>query len=214
MKHILFILCLFLPSMAQADYVVWSDPQTKLTATYPDTWEEGSNKTTDDLLTVLIPSGGDNAQCVLKSAEDKRFVILPNKTRSDVQKRFFSREFMDEYARQYPEGRVVRFKDGTGLGLGFASTAVIAFAPPVDEPFQPRMAIVSVSNYYDRTYVAECSAEANNFQNYTEGFFSFLKTVNFKKEFHELMIGNYREFLETKGILNLPLPNGVSRTVH
>ena len=214
MKHILLFILLLIPSVAEADYVVWSDPETKLTATYPDTWEQGSNKIPDDVFTVLLPSGTDNAQCLLRALDDKRFTMLPNRTRPQVQKTYFSREYMDEYAKSYPEGRVLQFKDGTGLGRGFASTAVIAFAPPVDEPFQPRMAIVSVSNYYNKTYMVECSAEANNFKNYSEKFFSFIKTINFKKEFHELAIGNYRDFLRKGGTLNVPLPNGVSRSVY
>ena len=214
MKKLLILLCLLTPSVAHADYVVWSDAQTKLTATYPDDWQLGSNKTSEDLLTVLLPSGDDNAQCFIRVVDDKRFVMMPNKIRADVQKIFFSRNYMDSYAQSYPEGRVMQFKDGTGLGRGFASTAVIAFAPPVDEPFQPRMGIVSVSNYFDKTYMVECSAEANNFKNYADTFFSFMKTINFKKEFHELAIGNYRDFLRKKGTLNVPLPNGISRSVY
>ena len=63
------------------------------------------------------------------------------------------------------------------------------------------MAVVSVSNYYDKTYVVECAAEANQFKNYADEFFSFMKTINFKKEFHELAVGNYRDFLKKRSAI-------------
>jgi len=185
-----------LATEARADYFVWADEDTGLTATFPDTWRVVANQQPDDILTVALPSGEDKAVCFIRADIDKRFLIYPQHLRKDVQKVAYSKDFWKEYNATYQNVQILGYGDETGLGKGYASTEMIAYSTPPDEPFENRAAILSVSNYYDKTYIAGCSSKQDSYKKYATAFLSFMKTVDQKKAYHELTIGNHpRNFL-------------------
>lgn len=194
---ILMAVLVLAPSVAKADYFVWADEQTGLTASFPDSWKIIANRQPDDVLTVALPSGDDKAQCLIRADIDKRFLIYPQHLRKDVQRVAFSKDFWKDYNATYQNVQVLGFGDETGMGKGYASTEMITYTTAPDEPFENRAAIISVSNYYDKTYIAECSSRQNAYSKYATAFLSFMKTIDQKKAYHELTIGNHpRDFLQ------------------
>jgi hypothetical protein len=199
---------------AKADYAVWTDVHTGTTVSYPDTWKPINNQQPNDFLTLSLPSGEDNAVCRIRADEDKRFMIYPNRLRGDVQQVEFSNNFWDQYTASYDQVNVLRQADGAGLGQGFASIALISYTTPPDEPYAVRAGIMEVANYFDKTYVAECSVAANSYSRWHQSFLSFFKTVTFKKSYHELKVGNHWNFLKDWGTIEVIFPNAVSRSVY
>ena len=198
---------------AKADYFVWADEKTGLSASFPDSWKIIANRQPDDVLTVALPSGDDDAKCLVRADADKRFLIYPNQYRADIQKVAFSKDFWKDYNATYQNVQVLGYGDETGLGKGYASTEMITYTAAPDEPFQNRGAIISVTNYYDKTYVAECSSTQASYQKYAMAFLSFMKTIDQKKAYHELTIGNHpRNFIVDSNSLQFKDPNGVSES--
>lgn len=213
MRKTLRVLAFFLalsPQLAKADYFVWADEKSGLSASFPDTWKIIANRLPNDVLTVALPSGDDKAQCVLRADTDKRFIIYPNRYRKDIQRVEFSKPFWDKYNANYQNVQILGYGDETGLGKGYASTEMITYTTPPDEPFENRAAIMSVTNYYDKTFMAECSSTQNSYQKYGTAFLSFMKTVDMKKAYHELTIGNHPRNFINNGTLEFKDPNGVS----
>lgn len=204
----------FVPASAQADYAVWTDVQTGTTVSYPDTWKPLNNQQPNDLLTLSLPSGGDDAVCRIRADEDRRFMIYPNRFRGDLQRMEFSDNYWDQYTASYDQVNVLRRSDGAGLGQGFASLVLISYTTAPDEPHAVRAGIMAVANYFDKTYVAECSASAAAYSKWHPSFLSFFKTVVFKKAYHELKVGNHWNFLKDWGTIDVVFPNAVSRSVY
>ena len=199
-----------LPVKAKADYFVWADEKTGLSASFPDDWKIIANQQPDDVLTVAVPSGPDNAKCEIRADIDKRFLIYPQHLRKDVQKVAYSKDFWNEYNATYQNVQILGYGDETGLGKGYASTEMIAYTTPPDEPFENRAAIISVSNYYDKTYIAKCSSKQDAYSKYAVKFLSFMKTIDQKKAYHELTIGNHPRNFINEGTLEFKDKNGVS----
>ncbi len=195
---------------AHADYFVWADEGTGLTASFPDSWKIIANRQPDDVLSVALPSGEDKAQCFIRADTDKRFLIYPQHLRKDIQKIAYSKDFWKDYNATYQNVNVLGYGDETGLGKGYASTEMITYTTPPDEPFENRAAIVSVTNYYDKTYIAECSSTQSSYEKYATAFLSFMKTIDQKKAYHELTIGNHPRNFINNGTLEFRDRNGVS----
>ncbi len=200
----------FFTNAAHADYFAWADEKTGLSATFPDSWKIIANRQPDHVLTVALPSGDDKAQCIIRADIDKRFLIYPNQYRKDVQHVAFSKDFWKDYNATYQNIQTLGYGDETGLGKGFASTEMITYTTPPDEPFENRAAIISVTNYYDKTYIAECSSTQNSYQKYATAFLSFMKTIDQEKAYHELTIGNHPRNFINEGTLEFKDRNGVS----
>ncbi len=213
MSRFLFLTVLSLltfTKIAHADYFVWADEKTGLSASFPDSWKIISNKQPDDVLSVALPSGDDNARCFIRADLDKRFIIYPQHLRDEVQRVAFSKDYWKDYNATYNNVQILGYGDETGLGKGYASTQMITYTTPPDEPFENRAAIMSVSNYYDKTYVAQCSAKQDSYQKYATAFLSFMKTIDMKKAYHELTIGNHPRNFINGGTLEFKDKNGVS----
>ncbi|PZP55548.1 MAG: hypothetical protein DI586_06500 [Micavibrio aeruginosavorus] len=206
------VIIAFMPIKAKADYFVWADEKTGLTASYPDDWKMINNAQTDDILTVALPSGEDDAQCFIRADIDERYLIYPQHIRDEVQRVAFSKKFWEEYNANYKNVQVLGFGDETGLGKGFASTQMIAYTEPsVDgSSIENRAAIMSITNYYDKTYLAQCSSKQDAYQKYATAFLSFMKTIDMKKAHHELTIGNHPRNFINEGTLEFKDKNGVS----
>lgn len=203
-----------LTSGAHADYAVWTDAKTGATVSFPDTWKQLNNQQPDDLITLSVPSGEDMAVCRLRASEDRRFIIYPTRLHPDVRNVNFTDEFWDSYTASYDNVHVVRSEHNAGLGRGFASMTLISYVTPPDEPRSEKAGIMAVTNYYDKVYVAECSSRMANYPEYHAAFLAFFKSINFKKSYHELSVGDYRNFLKDWGTINVPFPNTVSRSVY
>lgn len=201
---------------AKADYNVWTDASTGATLSFPDTWKQVTNATPIDVFTVSLPSGDDNAMCRLRVEEDKRFLIYPNKYRSDIRDIYFSKDFWAKYTSAYDNVNIIREQDNAGLGQGFASMTLASYTEPQSTAGVTidRGGLMSVTHYYDKTYVAECASSLTSYPNYHTAFLSFFKSISFKKSYHELATGDYRNFLNEWGTIDVPFPNAVSRSTY
>ncbi len=203
---------------AKADYNVWTDAKTGATLTFPDTWKQVTNATPVDVITLSVPSGDDNAICRLRAEEDKRFLIYPNKYREDIRDLYFSKDFWAKYAANYDNVNIIRQQDNAGLGQGFASMTLASYTTPPSEPDagdgEERGGLMAVTHYYDTVYIAECSSSLVGYSKYHTDFMGFFKSIGFKKSYHELAVGDYHNFLNEWGVINVPFPNAVSRTTY
>ncbi|MCM2344606.1 MAG: hypothetical protein NDJ24_08600 [Alphaproteobacteria bacterium] len=182
-------------SMAKADYFVWEDTKTGLTLSYPDTWQVENGQDHDDLVTLAAPSGRAHAFCRIRSHEDKRYAIFPPRFNPSVQKIEYSLNFWDQYLREYKHPELYNLQDGTGLGRGWASFAEGGYVGSVPYPEMERRAVLFASLYNNRVYVLDCSAHKDAYDQWKEQFLSIAKSIDFKKANHELMTGNYRNFM-------------------
>lgn len=203
---------------AKADYGVWTDAKTGLTLTFPDTWKQINNQLPIDVITFSVPSGSDSATCTVSSEEDKRFLVYPNKYRKDIRDQNFTNKFWEKYAAKYNGVNVIRYADNAGLGQGFSSMVLVSFlTPPNTEDgsdIQDRGGMMAVTNYGDKVYVAECSSYLPSYGAYHTQFMDFFKSITFKKYNHELVVGDYRNFLNEMGTIDVPFPNAVSRSTY
>lgn len=203
---------------AKADYGVWTDAKTGLTISFPDTWKQVNNELPTDVITFSVPSGDAEASCKISSEEDKRFLIYPTKYRADIRDKNFAMNFWEKYATHYDAVKMIRYADNAGLGQGFSSMALVSFLTPMTSPEASdsvdRGGIMAVTNYGDKVYVANCSVSLPFYGHYHVQFMDFFKSISFKKYYHELAVGDYRNFLNTMGTIDVPFPNAVSRSTY
>lgn len=194
----LFIFCavLALPTMAKADYFVWKDDKTGLSMTFPDTWKMQSNAAIDTIMTVGGPSDNDQPQCRIDARSDKRFIIFPVRYNDSVQKVAVSRPFWEKYLGQYDGYNLGGVYDDAGLGRGNASFAVASYRTHLGTVLQDRRAIMFAAIYGDKLYVAECSALAHGYERWEADFRGIIRSIDFKKYYHELPTGDYANFLK------------------
>lgn len=196
LRLFIFIVVLALPSVAKADYFVWQDEKTGLSITFPDTWKMQNNAGNDTILTVRGPSANEQPACTVDAVADKRYTIFPARYGDEVQKVAVSRPFWDKYLARYNEHRLGTVVDGAGLGRWFASYAMASYSRNFGSVLQARQAIMFASLYRDTLYVVECSALAHGYQNWEPDFKGIIKSVDFKKAYHELPTGEYENFLK------------------
>lgn len=189
------------PQAAQADYFVWNDPQSGLSLTYPDTWQQIHSQDPGDVMTVMAPSGRALAQCRVSVGDEGRFSIFPPRYGNSVQRVAFSEDFWHAYLAQYDNHTIDVLHDGAGLGRGHASYAVASYRSAVPGPEMERRALMLVSHYADRVYVTECSAHADAFDLWQPIFLSVAKSVDFRKVHHETTVGHYRNFLNDPNLV-------------
>ncbi|HEU4839293.1 MAG TPA: hypothetical protein VFS88_07785 [Micavibrio sp.] len=196
LRLFIFIVVLALPSVAKADYFVWQDEKTGLSITFPDTWKMQNNAGDHTILTVRGPSGTEQPVCMVDAIPDKRYTIFPARYGDEVQKVAVSRPFWEKYLARYNEYRLGTVVDGAGLGRWFASYALASYSRNFGTVLQSRQAIMFASLYRDTLYVVECSALAHGYKNWEPDFRGIIKSVDFKKAYHELPTGEYENFLK------------------
>lgn len=203
---------------AKADYNVWTEAKTKLTLSFPDTWKQINNDLPIDLITLSVPSGGDNAVCRVRAEEDRRFMIYPNRYRKDIRDQFFTTDYWVKTLTAYNNVNLIKYEDNAGLGQGFASMALVSYLTPTTKgdgsDVSDRGGIMAVTHYGDKVYLAECSVYLPSYSNYHVQFMDFFKSISFKKAHHELAVGDYRNFLNDWGTVNVAFPNAVSRSTY
>ncbi len=223
MKKVIFglmtmAMIVVLTGTAKADYNVWTDAKTGAALSFPDTWKQINNELPIDLITLSLPSGDDNAMCSLRVEEDKRFMIYPNRYRKDIHDQFFTKEYWVQTLTEYNNVNLIKYEDNAGLGQGFASLALVSYMTPPNltdgSDVTDRGGILAVTNYGDKVYLAECSVYLPSYSNYHVQFMDFFKSITFKKSYHELAVGDYRNFLNDWGTVNVAFPNAVSRSTY
>jgi len=196
LRLFIFIAVLALPTVAKADYFVWQDEKTGLSLTFPDTWKMQSNAGDDTIVTVAGPGDTEQPVCRVDARPDGRYTIFPARYGDAVQKVAVSKEFWDKYLGQYSGYNLGTMYDGAGLGRWFASFAMASYKREFGSVLQQRRAIMFASLYYDKLYVVECSALAHGYERWEADFKGIIKSVDFKKAFHELPTGEYANFLK------------------
>jgi hypothetical protein len=197
---------------AQANYFVWTDPDSELTLSYPDTWMRINNQKPDDVFSVSAPSGVDMATCRVSVREDKRFLFYPQRYRDAVQKVAYSTDFWSGIFAGYDNVKVHSYLDGAGLGRGLGSYALITYDELFPKADVKGMAgIMLVSLDHDDAYIASCSSKKVAFDRWRGYFGSFLASIETKKIHHDLFVGEYRDFLNDINII-VNRPDGLETT--
>ena len=197
MTHILLVLSIFLLSFSpvKAEYFLWEDSKSGLTLTFPDNWKMQTSGTSNEILRIAGP-GQDNPMCRVKAKEDKRYTIFPSDYGDAVQREAVSIPFWKDYMTYYDDYTIDRVFDGGGLGRWLASYAFGSYMHRNGTAYESRQAIMFASLYYDTLYVIECSTLNNGYDKWGPIFRSIIKSVDFKKTYHEHQTGEYANFLK------------------
>jgi len=195
-RFLLIAAVLLIPSAARADYFLWQDAASGLTITFPDTWKTISNLKDDDVLTIMAPSDNDRPVCRVRISPDRRYVIFPARYGKDVQKTAVSIPFWKQYMAEYEEYDIDKVYDGGGLGRWFASYALASYGAHDGTVAQKRRGLMFASLYADKLYILECSTLNHAYERWAHMFQSIVKSVDFKKAYHELPTGEYANFLK------------------
>lgn len=204
---VLAALPLFAAAPAKADYFVWQDPKTGASLSFPDTWRTINNQKPDDIVTVLGPSQDDYPVCRLRAREDKRYVVDPVWKSAAVQKLAYSGAFWESYTGEYDNVQVHQYQDGAGLGRAFASMGIASYNLPGYDPSALRTGIMWGGLYYDTAFILDCSSSTKSFADWQPDFLSIAKSVDMRKTHHELVTGNYRNFI-TGNTVTEPVMSG------
>lgn len=196
LSALLLSVMILTPGAAKADAFVWKDPDSGLTISFPDTWNVVHDQKSDDILTIIAPSNREDPVCKVRVGDDRRYVIFPPSLGSSVQKVAVSAPFWESYLAEYDDYTVNKVHDGRGLGRWFASYAMAGYTKHDGTVIQQRRGIMFASLYNDRAYVVECSALAPAYERWADQFKSVIKSIDFKKAYHEVPTGEYANFLK------------------
>ncbi len=196
LRTLLFSALLLFPAAAKADYFLWEDPVSHLTITFPDTWKTAHNQKPDDILTILGPSEHGFPKCVVKTRDDKRYVIFPPQYGRSIQNEAVSSGFWKTYLDEYQDYNLAKVVDDAGLGRWHASYALAGYTDYDGRVFEKRRSIMFASLYYDTMYILECSALEHAYEDWYFPFMSIVKSVDFRKMYNEVPSGHYRNFMK------------------
>ncbi len=182
-------------SSAFAEVFYVENDKGRFSMSFPDSWALGHNQKSDDMLTVWAPGTYDHASCKMRVREDRRFVVYPVRYSGEIQRSAYSKDFWFDYLNEYTDPYVAYVTDVGGLGRGFASYAEAFYTTAVG-PKVVKQAIMFVSQYHDKTYILECSAEIAAYPKWHKAFLSVAKSIDFKKSISDMKTGHYtRDFL-------------------
>lgn len=190
-----FVVSFVLPQGAKADYFLWEEPKTGLTITFPDTWKRQSAQHPDEVLRVAGPSEGGNPICTVQIADDNRYTIFPPDYGDAVQRVAVSIPFWKSYMQNYDDYTIDHVYDGGGLGRWLASYAMGSYSLRDGTVLQNRQGLMFASLYHDKIYIAECTSLNHAFGVWNADFRSIIKSIDFKKTYHEHKTGDYAHFL-------------------
>ncbi|MFA5591886.1 MAG: hypothetical protein WC989_01050 [Micavibrio sp.] len=195
-KALILAAALLFPTAAQADYFVWKHEKTGLSVTFPDGWRMQNSTGVNTILTIAGPSYNEQPVCKIDAVPDRRFTIYPAHYGEAVQKVAVSVPFWRQYLAQYDRYNLGHVYDGVGLGRWFASYAVASYSRHFGTVMQNRSAVMYASLYRDTLYVVECSALDHGYDRWADNFRGIIKSIDFKKAYHELPTGDYANFLD------------------
>lgn len=196
LRYLPLIAVLFFAVPARADYFVWKDEKTGLSVTFPDTWKVQSNVRPNTILTVMAPSDTDQPVCKIDVTPDKRYTLYPARYGDAIQREAVSTPFWKAYLGNYDSQHIDNVYDGAGLGRWFASYALASYTQRFGTVMQTRRAIMFASLYNDKLYTVECSSLNHAYERWALDFKSIIKSIDFKKAYHELPHGEYENFLK------------------
>ncbi|MBI1326875.1 MAG: hypothetical protein GC136_04450 [Alphaproteobacteria bacterium] len=204
MRFLLVLLAL-LPLPAFADYNVWQDARTGVSLSYPDTWKQINNKLPYGVITLAARTNGEPVECALMAEKDARWAMYPAHLRDSVQKFAYNTSVWPKYFGGRPALKIVRTYEPAGLGRGWGTAAIAAYAEH-DAAGVPhyRSSLVVMALYNKTAYTADCSAPLGEFERWEPVFRAFMKSIDHKKEVHELTIGEYVDFLKPEGSVEFP----------
>lgn len=195
-RLVLFLIILLFPLAAQADYYLWEDEKSGLTITFPDTWKLMTSRHPHEILTITAPSHNEDPTCTVKVEDDRRYVIYPPHYGDAVQREAVSVPFWRSYMGNYDEYRIDRVYDGGGLGRWLASYAFASYTKRDGTAYQQRRGIMFASLYNDKLYTVECSTLNHAYEKWDNNFRSIIKSIDFKKAYHEWPTGEHENFLK------------------
>jgi hypothetical protein len=163
---------------------------------FPDTWKKQNNRGSNEILSIVAPSDGDNPVCKISQSDDKRYVIFPPEYGDAVQRDAVSIPFWKSYMANYDDYAINKIYDGGGLGRWHASYATASYTKRDGTQRQSRRGIMFASLYYDQLYIVECSALAEGYDRWANNFRSVIKSIDFKKIYNERAVGEYHDFLK------------------
>jgi len=194
-RLLITLLALTLPVTAHADYFLWQDSKSGLTVTFPDTWKQQNNMNPATILTIEGPGNADRPVCKINKTDDKRYVIFPPEYGDAVQRVAVSTDFWKSYMGHYDEYTLNNIYDGAGLGRWRASYARGTWTVRAGDVLQLRRGVLFASLYYDQLFVVECSSLNHAYETWDYDFKSIIKSIDFKKIYHERKTGEYADFL-------------------
>ncbi len=198
----LLVISLFIfTNRADAEYFVWEDPHTGVTLSFPDTWYMTSKREDDEIIRINAPGAKISANCVVKHREDKRFLIYPSRYDDAIQKIAYSKDFWTQYFSKHDNVKVHLIRDGAGFAKGYASYIIASYTTGYPEVYEERVSVAFTGYYAGNNLIGECSSSKEEFPKYRDIFLSVLKSVDQDKINHELLIGEYENFLGSNAIL-------------
>lgn len=180
---------------ARADYFVWRDDVSGMSFSFPDTWKIVSSADQDDIVTVMAPSGRAHAACRVRVRDDGRYLIYPQRYSSDIQKIDFSTAFWEQFLGEYDRPVIRESYDTGGLGRAYAGYAVATYESAVQGPYMNREALMFAGLYNGDLFIMECSAHQDAFNEWKGLFLSIADSIDFRPAHHQLLNGNYRNFM-------------------
>ena len=210
---VLFMVSTIASNVAKADYFVWEDPKSGLTMSFPDTWQRQTlREGAGEVLRIVAPSQNDDPVCTINVTDDKRYTIFPADYGDGVQRTAVSIPFWKSYMANYDDYTIGRVFDGAGLGRWRASYAFASYDKRAGTAYQQRRGIMFASLYNDKLFIVECSSLAHAYETWGPNFRSVIKSIDFKKMYHEHMVGEYADFLKDAD-LNFWSQTGLEGTI-
>lgn len=180
---------------SQANYYSWGGEDTGIALTFPDTWKVAINKGSDDVLRIVAPAGENHVVCEFKMREDNRYRVYPERYQEAAAKISYGQKFWEQYVLKHDNVQMHIVKEA-GLGGGYGSYALASYTPGYPEVYEKRASVMFVGFYNGNVNIADCSAPEAAFDTWRPDFLSIIGSVTFRKEYHELITGNYQNFLE------------------
>lgn len=189
-------------SSARADLAVWREVGSKMTLSFDDRWGMVSNQNPGDVLTLRVPDRSahghyDFAGCKVNITEDGRFKIYPRRNAGAIQRTAYSKNYWRQYLGLYDNVAFHSGGDNRGLGDGFASMIAFSFDSYKGARVRKR-GLAFVSNYRNKVYHVECSAEESVYPRWHNAFLNVIKSVDFHDGTNFAITGYYRDFLQDK----------------
>jgi hypothetical protein len=181
---------------AKADYFLWHDEASGVSLSFPDTWRMDTNQKPGEVITIKAPSGRAHAVCKVRVLGDRRFVVYPQHYGADIQELNFSTAFWDQYFKMYDSDTIRQTQDDAGLGRGWAGFTEASYESAVPGPWMPRRGVAFATVYNDKAYVLDCSSHRDAFKDWKGPFLSIAHSIDFYPAYHQLMSGNYRNFMK------------------
>ncbi len=185
------------PSLASV--FVWQDPETGVSASFPDRWMVVTNQDVNDVLTVRAPGEHAFAGCSISAKTDERFKIYPRRFAENIQRVALTENYWQGHFADTNNPVFHSIEDNKGLGRGFASMATVSYETAPDNLKGPKVYKhgIAFAALYDKTlYTVQCSAEAAAYSQYHNMFLSFIKSVDFDQRTNYALTGYYRNFMD------------------